>query len=34
MSRVREAVQNVTAELATEREKAIALHDYVRDNII
>jgi hypothetical protein len=33
MSRVREAVEGVTAELATEREKAIALHDYVRDNI-
>jgi hypothetical protein len=33
MSRVREAVDGVTAELATEREKAVALHDYVRDNI-
>ena len=33
MSRVREAVKGVTAELATEREKAIALHDYVRDII-
>ena len=33
MSRVREAVEGVTAKLATEREKAIALHDYVRDNI-
>ena len=33
MSRVREAVEGVTAELATEREKAIALHDYVRDHI-
>jgi len=33
MSRVREAAERVTAELATERRKAIALHDYVRDNI-
>ena len=33
MSRVREAVRGVTAELATELEKAIALHDYVRDTI-
>ena len=33
MSRLREAVEKVTAELATEREKAIALHDYVLDNI-
>ncbi len=33
MSRVREAVEGVTAEHATERKKAIALHDYVRDNI-
>ena len=33
MSRVREAVEGVTAEFATERGKAIALHDYVRDNI-
>ena len=33
MSRVREAAGKVTAELTTERQKAIALHDYVRDNI-
>lgn len=33
MSRVREAAERITAELATEREKTIALHDYVRDNI-
>jgi hypothetical protein len=33
MSRVREAVKGVTAELATELEKAIALHYYVRDTI-
>ena len=33
MSGVRGAVQRVTAELTTEREKAIALHDYVRDKI-
>jgi hypothetical protein len=33
MSRVREAVRGVTAELATGLEKAIALHDYVRDTI-
>jgi hypothetical protein len=33
MPRVREAVERIIAELATEREKAIALHDYVRDDI-
>ena len=33
MPGVRESVEGITAELATEREKAIALHDYVRDNI-
>jgi transglutaminase-like putative cysteine protease len=33
MSRVRESVEGITAELVTEWEKAIALHDYVRDNI-
>jgi len=33
MSRVRETAEQVTAQLATERERAIALHDYVRDNI-
>lgn len=33
MSRVREVVEKATAGVATERGKAIALHDYVRDKI-
>lgn len=33
MSIVREVVDRITTGVTTDREKAIALHDYVRDNI-
>jgi len=33
MSRVREVAEQITNGLSTESEKAVALHDYVRDNI-
>ena len=33
MSRVREVAGQITNGLSTESEKAVALHDYVRDNI-
>ena len=33
MSRISELAQRITDKFSTEREKAVALHDYVRDNI-
>jgi hypothetical protein len=33
MSRVSDLAKQITDEFSTEREKALALHDYVRDNI-
>jgi hypothetical protein len=33
MSRIRELAQRITNNFSAEREKAVALHDYVRDNI-
>lgn len=33
MSRIRELAQRITNKFSTEHEKAVALHDYVRDNI-
>ena len=33
MTRIRELAQRITDKYSTEREKAVALHDYVRVNI-